>query len=121
MGGHRRGLGLLGPAADGRPRYVLDIEPVSGTVRVGPAEALDVEQITAVRPVWSGCEPPAGQIEADVQVRAHGDTYRSTCWLDDGALRIRLHRPARGVAKGQAAVLYDQDAVLGSATIARTA
>jgi tRNA-specific 2-thiouridylase len=35
-------------------------------------------------------------------------------------LRIRLHRPARGVAKGQAAVLYDNDTVLGSATIAAT-
>jgi tRNA-specific 2-thiouridylase len=35
-------------------------------------------------------------------------------------VRIRLHHPARGVAKGQAAVLYDGDAVLGSATISGT-
>ena len=34
--------GSVGPtrAADGRPRYVLSIEPVSGTVTVGPAERL---------------------------------------------------------------------------------
>ena len=37
------------------------------------------------------------------------------------ALRIVLAEPARGVARGQAAVLYDGDAVLGSATIAATA
>src|SRR5882757_746269 len=43
--GQRRGLGLGQPAPDGRPRYVLAIEPVSGTVRVGPAEALDVREI----------------------------------------------------------------------------
>ena len=36
-------------------------------------------------------------------------------------VRIRLHHPARGVAKGQAAVLYAGDAVLGSATISGTA
>src|SRR5215831_15694686 len=50
--GQRRGLRIDTPAPDGRPRYVLDIEPVTNTVRVGPAEALDVDQIAAVRPVW---------------------------------------------------------------------
>ncbi|MGH3447564.1 MAG: tRNA 2-thiouridine(34) synthase MnmA, partial [Nocardioidaceae bacterium] len=33
--GQRRGLGIGTPAPDGEPRYVLDIEPVSGTVTVG--------------------------------------------------------------------------------------
>ena len=35
------------PAPDGRPRYVLGLEPVSRTVRVGPAEELDVTELTA--------------------------------------------------------------------------
>jgi tRNA-specific 2-thiouridylase len=38
----------------------------------------------------------------------------------DGGLRIALAEPARGVARGQAAVCYDGDMVLGSATIAAT-
>ena len=42
--GQRRGLRLGTPAPDGRPRYVLDIEPVSGTVTVGPREALTVDE-----------------------------------------------------------------------------
>ncbi|MGC1284145.1 MAG: aminomethyltransferase beta-barrel domain-containing protein, partial [Streptosporangiaceae bacterium] len=41
-------------------------------------------------------------------------------WLDGGTLRIRLSQPARGVARGQAAVLYDGNVVLGSATITGT-
>ena len=53
--GQRRGLRVGTPAADGRPRYVLDIEPVTRTVTVGPAEGLDVIEITATRPVWTGC------------------------------------------------------------------
>ncbi len=118
--GQRRGLRLGRPAADGRPRYVLDIEPVSGTVRVGPADALDVGEITALRPVWTGCEPLSTAIEAGVQLRAHGAAHPATCWLDGGDLRISLHQPVRGVAKGQAAVLYDGDVVLGSATISAT-
>ncbi len=69
--GQRRGLGVAAPAADGRPRYVLGIEPVSGTVRVGPAAALDVGVIEAERPIWAAAPPP-GPFDAVVQVRAHG-------------------------------------------------
>ena len=58
--GQRRGLRVGTPAGDGKPRYVLDIEPVTRTVTVGPAEGLDVTEITATRPVWTGCAPPAG-------------------------------------------------------------
>ncbi len=118
--GQRRGLGIDSAAPDGRPRYVLDIEPVTNTVRVGPVEALEVDQIDAIRPVWTGRTAPAEPIEATVQLRAHGETYPATCWLAEGALRIRLHTPARGVAKGQAAVLYWGDTVLASATISAT-
>jgi tRNA-uridine 2-sulfurtransferase len=119
--GQRRGLRIDTPAEDGRPRYVLDIEPVSNTVRVGPAEALEVNEITAVRPVWSGGQVPSGPVLAEVQLRAHGETYPAICFPEDGALRVELDGRARGVARGQAVVMYDGDAVLGSATIAATA
>jgi tRNA-specific 2-thiouridylase len=119
--GQRRGLGVGRPAADGRPRYVLGIEPVSRTVTVGPAQGLDVTEITAERPVWTGCPPPVIPRDCLVQLRSHGDVHACTARLDGDVLRIRLHRPARGVAKGQAAVLYDGDAVLGSATISGAA
>ena len=90
------------------------------TVTVGPAEGLDVTEITATRPVWTGCAPPAEPTECLVQLRAHGEVHACTAWLDGDEVRIRLHHPARGVAKGQAAVLYDADTVLGSATISAT-
>ena len=167
--GQRRGLGLGRPSPDGQPRYVLDIEPVSREVTVGPAASLDVTQIEAARPVWSGCAPPAGPLDCLVQLRAHGTPLPATVTLASAAtpatpataaspatpatpastatratpastatratpasaatpavaagagdlLQIRLHEPARGVARGQAAVLYDGDLVLGSATITR--
>jgi tRNA-specific 2-thiouridylase len=118
--GQRRGMRLGKPAPDGRPRYVLDIEPVTRTVTVGPAEELDVAEIMAERPVWTGCAPPDEPRRCLVQLSAHGNPIDCTAHLDDGTLIIRLDHPARGVAKGQAAVLYDNDAVLGSATIAAT-
>jgi tRNA-specific 2-thiouridylase len=119
--GQRRGLGLHRPAPDGRPRYVLGIEPASGTVRVGPAEALDVESILATRPVWTSGRAPDRPLACTVQVRAHGGLAPATVHVDAGDVRIELGSPLRGVAPGQAAVFYRPDAagdvVLGSATI----
>ena len=118
--GQRKGLRIGTPAADGRPRYVLDISPVTNTVTVGPREELDVREITGERPVWLS-DVPAGPFGCQVQLRAHGEVYDCTAEQDGAELRISLATPARGVATGQAAVLYAGDRVLGSATIAETA
>ena len=118
--GQRKGLRLDRPAADGNPRYVLSIEPVSNTVTVGPGAALAVSEITAARPVWTGCPPPLSPVECSVQLRAHGEVYPCAAWLESGELRIQLRARARAVAAGQAAVLYDGGTVLGSATITST-
>jgi tRNA-specific 2-thiouridylase len=119
--GQRRGLGLGRPAADGRPRYVLGIEPVGGTVRVGPAEALDVRTILAQRAVWGAGAAPDGPVTCTVQVRAHGGLAPATVHPAGADLRVELAEPLRGVAPGQAVALYrpdpDGDVVLGSATI----
>ncbi|MFI5956863.1 tRNA 2-thiouridine(34) synthase MnmA [Cryptosporangium sp. NPDC051539] len=114
--GQRRGLKLGRPAPDGKPRYVLDISPVEKTVRVGPAEALDVDEVVGVRPVWTNAartEP----FECLAQLRAHGQVFPATASPGGDRLVVRLHANARGIAPGQAVVLYDGDVVIGSATI----
>ena len=119
--GQRRGLDLRVPSADGRPRYVLAVEPVSRTVTVGPAEALDTTALRAARPVWTGPER-ALPLACAVQLRAHGATHEAVVAADEveggPGWALALATPARGVAAGQAAVLYDGDLVLGSATLA---
>jgi tRNA-specific 2-thiouridylase len=123
--GQRKGLGIDAPAPDGRPRYVLSLEPVSGTVKVGSAERLAVREIRADRPVWPGEHPIAGPTECVVQVRAHGGTAGAVAEFEDGLLRVDLREPLRGVAPGQVVVLYRPDScgdvVLGSAKISATA
>ena len=123
--GQRKGLRLGRPAPDGRPRYVLDIEPVTNTVTVGPRERLAVDRIHADRPRWCGAPLPAGGTARDVtvQLRAHGAEHRARCAVSsDGAvLDIELLDPASGIAPGQAAVVYEGTRVVGSATITSTA
>ncbi len=118
--GQRKGLRVGRPAPDGQPRYVLGIEPVTRTVTVGPAAGLDVREITAERPVWTGCARPRAPIECDVQLRAHGEVYPCVVRHDGELLTISLRGCARAVATGQAAVLYRGDTVLGSGTICAT-
>ncbi|PXY26033.1 tRNA 2-thiouridine(34) synthase MnmA [Prauserella sp. PE36] len=123
--GQRKGLGIDAPAPDGRPRYVLSLEPVSGTVKVGSSRDLGVNRIDADRPVWPG-DPLPGPTECVVQVRAHGGTAPAVAEAVEGGVSIQLREPLQGVAPGQVAVLYRSDAaagdlVLGSAKIASTA
>jgi len=119
--GQRKGLGLGSPAADGRPRYVLSIEPVSGTVTVGSAERLAVGVISTGSPVFPSGVEPVFPVRTVVQIRAHGGTASASADLVDGMLRIALDAPLRAVAPGQAVVLYtpDDTTVLASATITR--
>jgi tRNA-uridine 2-sulfurtransferase len=117
--GQRHGLHLSVPAADGRPRYVLGIDPVANSVRVGPKSSLKVQTITAIRPSWTE-EPQTGSWRGLVQVRAHGEAMAATITAFDDHIEIDLDQPAFGIAPGQAAVHYDGDRVVGSATIAET-
>ncbi len=116
--GQRKGLRIGHPAPDGRPRFVLDIEPVSGTVTVGPRERLAIDRIDGVRPRWCGSIPDS--LEGTVQLRAHGAEHRARITVTGSDVDIELRDPAYGIAPGQAAVIYDGTRVVGSATISAT-
>lgn len=123
--GQRKGLDIKQPAADGKPRYVTDINAQTGTVIVGSKADLEVSVIQADRLKYLH---PAmtGTFEAEVQVRAHGCVAPCLVSVDaeNDFMELHLHEPLSGVARGQAAVLYlpdpDGDIVLGSGTICGT-
>jgi tRNA-specific 2-thiouridylase len=118
--GQRKGLGLTVPADDGRPRYVLRIEPVSNTVVVGARESLAITSITGVEPRYPGAMPTGAQ-RGLAQVRAHGEALPCTYEATASRIEVRLDQPLLGLAAGQAVVVYDGGRVVGSATVAATA
>ncbi|WP_410633935.1 tRNA 2-thiouridine(34) synthase MnmA [Amycolatopsis sp. cmx-4-83] len=123
--GQRKGLGIDAPAPDGRPRYVLSLEPVSGSVKVGPVAELGVDVIEADRAIWPSGRPLTEPTECVVQVRAHGGIVDAVADVDSDTMTVHLREPLRGVAPGQVVVLYrpdseDGDLVLGSAKISGT-
>jgi tRNA-specific 2-thiouridylase len=118
--GQRHGLRLSVPAEDGQPRFVLAVDPRRNTVTVGPRAALAVRVIEGIRPTWAG-PAQTGARRGLVQVRAHGEAMPALITTTATGLRIDLDEPAFGIAPGQAAVHYDGDRVVGSATISATA
>ncbi len=87
--GQRRGLSLGVPAADGKPRFVLEIRPVDNTVVVGPREALAVAEISGATYSWAGRR--ADRIGVRVR-RADPRARRSGARA--GARGIRMPRPS---------------------------
>ncbi|RBP68007.1 tRNA (5-methylaminomethyl-2-thiouridylate)-methyltransferase [Brevibacterium sanguinis] len=95
--GQRKGLGIEKPAADGRPRYVTDLDPATNTVTVGSRSDLAVHHLTGIRTSWCGQAPsdmgttPATGIDCEVQVRAHGDPVPARAWLGDFVTELPAH------------------------------
>ncbi|WP_082488164.1 tRNA 2-thiouridine(34) synthase MnmA [Microbacterium sp. Leaf159] len=118
--GQRRGLKLGVPAADGKPRFVLEVRPVSNTVVVGPKEALAIREISGERFSWAGAGPVEAEFDCEVQIRAHAEPEAARAFVTAEGVRVVPEEPLNGVAPGQTAVLYVGTRVLGQFTIDRT-
>jgi tRNA-uridine 2-sulfurtransferase len=133
--GQRKGLQLGYPAADGKPRYVLEVRPKTNEVVVGPKEALAISELAGSAMSFAGADPVAsgyaedasddngfgcGEFECQVQVRAHADPVDALARVSGGELIVRVVEPLLGVAPGQSAVIYVGERVVGQCTIDRT-
>jgi tRNA-specific 2-thiouridylase len=131
--GQRRGLGLGRPAPDGRPRYVVDLNPETRKVVVGGYDALRIDRLTGIKPLWCEDTRPTEDtsddksdkmdngMEVTAQVRAHAREVPATLSITPEGVAAELHEPVYGVAPGQTVVFYQGTRVLGSATINTTA
>lgn len=117
--GQRRGLNLHTQPAPGERRYVVDTDVARNTVLVGTSELLGIRRIAGRNLRWCGPQPE-GSFTGHAQVRAHGEPVPATAYAADEQLHVELHETIRGVATGQAVVMYDGTRVIGSATIERT-
>ena len=109
--GQRRGLGIGG----GEPLYTLRTDAPTNTVVVGPRRALACTQVTARGRLYL----PVEHVEA--KLRSRSPAVPARVEADDGGFRLRLGVAAEGVATGQAAVLYEGEAVVGAGLVATVA
>ena len=116
--GQRKGLGIAAPA----PYYVCEHNVENNAVVLGSEDDLRIKTLTATNINFIAIEHLISPIRAIVKVRYRqkGD-WATVNQVDSDALQIVFDEPQKGVAKGQAAVLYDGDDVVGGGTITTTA
>src|SRR4051794_8613294 len=109
--GQRRGLGV----AAAEPLYALATDPRTNAVVVGPHASLARTRVAARGRLFG----TPSRVEAKLRYRSPsvGATVEPTA----RGFRLALDEPAYGVAHGQAAVLYDDDAVVGCGLVTSAA
>jgi tRNA-specific 2-thiouridylase len=105
--GQRRGLGVS--AAE--PLYALSTDARTNTVVAGPRSSLARSRVTVRGRLFA----PAARVSAKLRYRS--PALPATVEATAHGFELQLDRPAYGVARGQAAVLYDGDVVVGSGLV----
>jgi tRNA-uridine 2-sulfurtransferase len=106
--GQRKGIGV----AAGQPLYALRTDPATNAVVVGSRESLARRRVTARA---GRLFVPVERIEA--KLRARSPVVPATVEPLARGFRLELDEPAYGIARGQAAVLYEDDAVVGAGLV----
>jgi tRNA-uridine 2-sulfurtransferase len=105
--GQRKGLGV----SAAKPLYVLDADAASNAVVVGPLESLARRRVGASGRLYVDVD------RADAKLRYRSPAVAAAVSTRPGGFELDLDEPAYGIARGQSAVLYDGDAVVGCGTI----
>jgi tRNA-specific 2-thiouridylase len=105
--GQRKGIGI----SAAKPLYVIDADARTNTVVVGEREALARTQVSATGSLYVDVD------RADAKLRYRSEPVGAQVTRTPGGFSLELDAPAYGVARGQAAVLYEGDAVVGCGVI----
>ena len=109
--GQRRGIGVAAP----EPLFALRTDAARNTVVVGPRAALARRSVDARGRLYVD----AARVTAKLRYRS--PALPATVEPTGPGFRLRLDEPAYGVATGQAAVLYEGDAVVGCGVVTAAA
>ena len=101
--GQRRGIGVAAP----EPLYALRIDASANALVVGPRRSLATRTVTARGRLYLPVQ------RAEAKLRYRSTPISATVEAREGGFRLELDEPAYAVAPGQAAVLYENDAVVG--------
>jgi tRNA-uridine 2-sulfurtransferase len=105
--GQRKGIGV----SAAKPLYVLDSDARTNTVVVGEREALARTHVAAAGTLYVDVE------RAGAKLRYRSPVVGASVTRTPRGFELALDEPSYGVARGQAAVLYEGDAVVGCGVV----
>jgi tRNA-uridine 2-sulfurtransferase len=112
--GQRKGLGI----AAREPFYVVSLDATSKRVVVGTSTEAMRTRISIRGMHWIALEKNFGSLKLAVKIRYRQPEITAQVMCDNnGRAEIVLDTPQRGIAPGQAAVIYDGDLVVGGGII----
>ncbi len=109
--GKRRGFRVKGALT---PHYVLSINPEKNEITVGSKEELNIEKFEVY---GLNMFIDESQMECSVKIRYRSPKTPCKVTIKDDIATIELYEPVQGLAKGQMAVFYDNERVIGSGWI----
>ena len=118
--GQRSGLGALPRDLSG-PLFVLDLDPATRVVTVGPRQSLAGDRVLLGDLTFVAGAAPAREFPADVRIRYGAEPVPARVAMGDTTALVAAEHPLTAVAPGQAAVLYRGEEVLGGGRIQRRA
>jgi tRNA-uridine 2-sulfurtransferase len=114
--GQKKGLGL----ATGQALYVVDLDPDTSEVRVGPAADLERVRLWATAVNFIACDPPDEPLEVEARIRHNHQPAAATVrMVESDTAEVVFREPQRAITPGQSVVWYRGDCVVGGGVIAR--
>ena len=112
--GQRKGLGI----ALGHPVFVCEICPENNSVVLGENEDLFSKEVLVRDFNWISGEAPKDPVRCTAKTRYRMKDQPATIYaLLDGGAKIIFDEPQRAITRGQSAVAYDGDIVIGGGEI----
>ena len=114
--GQHKGLGI----STDEPLYVKKINMSDNTVILGRESELYSRDVIVCDFNWISGVAPRGEIRCKAKVRyRQKEQWATVMPIEDATVKIVFDEPQRAVTPGQAAVLYDDDIVLGGGTVVK--
>lgn len=112
--GQRKGLGL----SLGAPAFVLEIRPETNEVVIGTNADTFHDRLIANQLNWMSIDSLEGERKVTAKIRySHQGAPCIIRMNGDDQVECQFEEPVRAITPGQAVVFYDEDVVVGGATI----
>lgn len=112
--GQRHGLGI----AASEPLYVLELDPASNAIIVGPRSYLGRRELTARDVSFVAGQVPSAPLKVMAKIRYRATEAEATVTpLGEGRVKVTFAEPQRAITPGQGVVFYQDEVVLGGGII----